>query len=209
MRKRGEHGSRIFKKTSIPVMAPRLAQPQTRALRPLTPPEGLLRTSRMVFRSLCEHEACQRPGTSSLHERPSAGGLGVTSGARRSIGRTRIWGEGTHPPRLNARRYTKRSTVLEGTEPRCSMRFGRELAQAVVPPPSEAPRRGITCPGRDMRGRGTVVDRSPASLKRQVSVSEVGHLGCRQRRRIQMEAQHPWLALARDRWKASIMARAR
>ena len=71
-----------------------------------------------------------------------------------------------HPPRLNARRHTTKSTtahgdtVLEGIEPRWSMRLGRELTRATVPPSSEAPRRGVKCPGRGRRSCSTPANRS-------------------------------------------------
>ena len=73
LRKRGGLVLVFFKRRPMRAMAPRLAPPSTRTLRPLAPPERLLRTSTTVCRSLRGPGARQRPGTGSLHEQLPGG----------------------------------------------------------------------------------------------------------------------------------------
>ena len=73
LRKRGGLVLVFFKRRPMRAMSPRLAPPSTRTLRPLAPPERLLRTSTTVCRSLRGPGARQRPGTGSLHEQLPGG----------------------------------------------------------------------------------------------------------------------------------------
>ena len=116
--------------------------PLVPAQTPRTPPSDLGNRvsgdSRARGSSAPRHKLCAR--------RSSKWRLGIPSRAKRSIGWTQLWGGGTHSPRLSARRHTSRAhwahrlIVCAATEPRWPMSFGRELARAVVPPSSDAPR---------------------------------------------------------------------
>ena len=95
-------------------------------------------------------EARQRPCKNSAHEGHRSGGFGIPSGARKPIGRTQLWGAGTHPPRLSARRHTtnttherRRTTTKRCCVPtRAQSRRRRSMGQAenLVVAPATGPR---------------------------------------------------------------------
>ena len=91
----------------VPPMRAWLTQPHGRHHMAPPQPCALTTTSGMMSRrAIRGPEARQRPCANSAHEGHRSGEFGIPSGARRSIGRTQLWGAGTHPPRLSARRHT-------------------------------------------------------------------------------------------------------